>query len=117
MGGETRFGILHFHARCVEIEVENCKRVLERHQFIEPSDSPEQAKTKLVAKLGCPLEDFCNNNCTNHVIFSSFHKALWYAKWLSCEDRLKVEYYPNIKGKRNADFIDVVHKSLQMFDV
>ena len=27
----TKFGIVHYHWRCVEIEVENCKRVLERH--------------------------------------------------------------------------------------
>jgi hypothetical protein len=36
--GLTEFGIIHYHStsRCVEIAVENCKRVLERHEFISP---------------------------------------------------------------------------------
>ena len=36
---DTSFGMLHFHTRCLDIEVENCKRVLERHNYIIPSYS------------------------------------------------------------------------------
>jgi len=114
--GDTCFGILHFHARCVEIEAENCKRVLERHHYIDPSDSPEQAKSKLVTLLGCPYEDTCNT-CTNPRGMNSVHKAVWYAMWLDCEERLREEYYPDIPAQRNMDFIHAIRKSLQMFDV
>jgi hypothetical protein len=46
--------------KCVEIEVENCKRVLERHEFISLSDTDEEAKAKLVKMLGCPADNMCN---------------------------------------------------------
>jgi hypothetical protein len=84
--GWTEFGIIHHHFRCVEIEVENCKRVLEQHEFISPSDTDTEAKAKLVEMLGCPADDICNCDMKNVNSFASVHKAFYYARWLDCPD-------------------------------
>ena len=91
--GTTRFGIIHFHYRCVEIEIENCKRVLERHYFINPSQTDEAVKKTLLKKLGWKAKhDYCNVK-REAKSFVSFHKAVFYVKWLTCPEQMKSEYY------------------------
>ena len=43
----TDFGIFHYHSRCVEIEVENCKRVLERHNYISATGNKDEVRSQL----------------------------------------------------------------------
>ena len=88
----TKFGIVNYHWRCVGIEVENCKRVLERHDFISSSDTDQEAKVKLAKMFGCSSEDMCNT-CGFKKGFASSHKAVFYLKWLDCPERTKKEYY------------------------
>ena len=92
--GTARFGIIHFHFRCLEIEIENCKRVLERHHYIEPSQTDETVKKKLLKKLGWKAkDDFCNIAPKRRNSFASVHKAEFYLKWLTCPEKIKSNYY------------------------
>jgi len=84
----TRFGFLHYHKRCVEIEVENCRRVLERHDYISPSDTDQEAKVKLANMFDCGTSDMCNT-CGFTNFFGSFHKAIFYLRWLDCPEKTK----------------------------
>ena len=79
-------------------EVENCKRVLERHIYILPTDTDVEAKTKLMNKLGWndAKDDICDLN-KSYNVFASFHKAVFYVKWLHCPERMRKDYYP-VKG-------------------
>lgn len=111
----TRFEIIHYHLRCIEIgkywgyieefnsnriitvilfssEVENCKRVLERHLYTSPGDSDYDAKTKLLHML-CwgDDDDICYR--TKSKGFPSVHKAIFYVKWLQCPETMKKIYY------------------------
>ena len=45
--GWTNFGIVHFHYQCAEIDAENSKQVIERHNFISITDSIHKTKVKL----------------------------------------------------------------------
>mmetsp|Transcript_25012 Transcript_25012/g.33303 ORF Transcript_25012/g.33303 Transcript_25012/m.33303 type:complete len:154 (-) Transcript_25012:178-639(-) len=94
----TRFHIVHYHARCIEIEIENTKRVLERHDFISPSDSDEEAKAKLAKMFRCSTEDMCNT-CPFKGRFKSFHKVIIYLKYLDCEEQFENEFYGQDGGE------------------
>jgi len=119
----TEIGLIHYHRRCAEIEAENCKRVLERHDYIDPSavDSKDVLDI-LIKKLNCTStpEDFCST-CTepNSVLFTSQHKALPYGRWLSCPEKFKKEYYPAGGGKGifNSDLEKAMKKSHAKFDL
>ena len=116
----TKFGIVHYHYRCVEIEVENCKRVLERHNYISSSDTDQQAKHKLAKKFRCAPEDMCNT-CDFKSNFNSHHKASFYLKWLDCPERMKKEYYDGKYGdstvEQSPDIITAMHKSHERFAI
>lgn len=122
LGNWTKFGIIHYHFRCVEIEVENCKRVLERHDFIDPLvTDTKQALATLIKLLECPStpEDFCNT-CTHESAkpIASIHKAIMYGRWLSCPETFKKEYYPvGSKGILNADLVKTMEDSHKKFDL
>ena len=94
----SKFGIIHYHFRCVEIEVENCRRVLERHNFIEPRDTDAKAKMKLLQLIGWENEarrDICDLSLSDvRINVASVHKVVAYLRWLYCPDRVKKEYYP-----------------------
>jgi len=94
----TRFHIVHYHARCIEIEIENTKRVLERHDFISPSDSDEEAKAKLAKMFRCSTEDMCNT-CPFKGNFASVHKVIIYLKYLDCEEQFENEFYGQDGGE------------------
>ena len=115
----TKFGIVHYHFRCVEIEVENCKRVLERHDYISSSDTDQEAKVKLATKFGCSSEDMCNT-CGFKKNFNSVHKAVFYLQWLDCPKRTKKEYYDKddvSKGQQNSDVINAMQRSHERYDL
>ena len=117
----TKFGIVHYHWRCVEIEAENCKRVLERHDYISSSDTDQEAKVKLATKFGCSSEDMCNTcGFKTEGGFGSEHKAVFYLQWLDCPERTKKEYYRNSdvsKGQQSSDITNAMQRSHERFDL
>ena len=113
----TQFGIVHYHNRCVEIQIKNCKTILERTNYISPSDTDEEAKVKLAAKFGCSPVDICNT-CSFKKGFSSSHKAIYYLQYLDCEEKYRKQYYGPTKGDRlrqNVDLVHVLHTSNKRF--
>jgi len=112
----TQFNIIHYHSRCIEIEVENSKRVLERHDFISPADSDEQVKVKLAKKFGCSTEDMCNT-CPFERGFVSNHKARFYLQWLDCKEQTKKNFYAGKGNKFNMDLNDFLKESYERSDV
>ena len=118
----TQFGIVHYHERCVEIEVESCKQVLERHEYISPSDTEDEAKVKLANKFKCSTEDMCHT-CSFEPLFDSFHKAFFYLKWLDCREETEKEYYGGernngqIEGENNLDFVKALQSSIARFEL
>ena len=117
----TKFGIVHYHFRCVEIEVENCKRVLERHNYISSSDTDQQAKHKLAEMFKCKSEDMCNTCDFTGGFPMSIHKARFYLKWLDCPERMKKEYYDGKDGdstvEQSPDIVTAMHKSHERFAI
>jgi len=115
----TKFGILHYHNRCVEIEVENCWRVLERHDYISSSDTKQEAKVKLANKFRCSSEDVCNTCAFRPKHFNSYHKAIFYLQWLDCPEKTKKEYYGDdvSTGQYNSDVINAMQLSHKRFDL
>jgi len=111
----TQFNIIHYHSRCIEIELENTRRVLERHDFISPADSDEQVKVKLAKKFGCSTEDMCNT-CPFERGFVSNHKARFYLQWLDCKEQTKKEYYAR-EGNFNMDLNNFLKESYERSDV
>jgi len=113
----TQFGIVHYHQRCVEIQIKNARTVLERSNFISSSDTDEEAKVKLAAKFNCSSVDICNN-CVFHQRFNSFHKAIMYLRYMDCEEEYRKEYYARTKGdgfKQNADLVHILQISNKRF--
>ena len=114
----TNFGVVHFHSRCVEIEVENCKRVIERHEMIKPTDTDEQATAALASKFGCKTDDICNQ-CNFKGGFPSWHKASFYLKWLNCREETEAVYYDidASKGQQNTDLTEALETSHELFSL
>lgn len=118
-GRWTNFGVVHYHSRCVEIEVENCKRVLLSHGYILPSDSDENVITKLAGLFKCSTNDVCNS-CDMSKTFSSCHKAKFYLQWLACREKTTAEYYQSDKKEQhqNADnVVETMQVSHEFFDL
>ena len=114
----TDLGIIHYHFRCVEIEVENCKRVLENHEYILPSYSDGEATAALAKRFDCSAEDICDT-CQFEASFASVHKAVFYLKWLNCPEKMKADYYKNSKNEsqqENAALIEAMQMSFHLFD-
>ncbi len=113
----TQFGIVHMQYRCIEIHIKNCRRVLERSNFISPSDTAEEAKVKLAKKFRCSSVDMCNT-CVFKPKFHSFHKAAFYLQYLDCEEKYRKQYYGGLKGdkmKQNAELVRVLRTSYKRF--
>ena len=111
----TKFLIVHYHSRCVEIEMENAKRVLERHNYISPSDTDEVASAKLTKQLRCGGDALCDQSCKTRN-FASYHKASFYVQWIHCPEKIEKDYYKQGgKGAYNQDMIDVWRISEEKF--
>jgi len=116
----TNFAVAHYHWRCAEIEAENNKRVVIRHEYVLPSDTTATAVNKLTKKLKCTADKLCGfkNNSCSPLTFSSFHKAVGHVQFLHCPELFKQEYYSSGKTKEfllNHGFNDVLEISEQKF--
>lgn len=107
----TRFGIVHYHSRCLAIEVENSKRVLESHGYILPSDTDEEATAKLAGRFRCGTVDICNS-CGFKAGFASNHKARFYLQWLNCRNETEAGYYNYVGESHEQQYTEIV-KALQ----
>ena len=109
------FGIFHYHSRCVEIEVENCKRVLERHNYISATADKQEARSQLVKLCNAQSEqNFCEIDC--NFGGASFHKVVFYTKWLDCEETMKNEYYNGEgTGQVHAHVSTLIKQSVERF--
>eukprot|EP00536_Pseudo-nitzschia_multiseries_P012904 jgi/Psemu1/244951/estExt_Genewise1.C_5170001 len=104
----SEFGIIHYHFRCHEIEVVNCKRVLISHGYIEESDSDEDVRKSLEERLGLPPDhELCTRvyEISELNVFASFHKAVWLLKYLVCPEQTIAEYYP--EGREQGTYTDL----------
>lgn len=111
----TKFLMVHYHSRCIEIEIESAKRVLERHDLISPSDTDEAASAKLTQKMGCGGDQLCDNKCRPRGI-PSYHKAVFYVQWLHCPEKIEKDYYKQGgKGAYNQGIHDIWRISEEKF--
>lgn len=111
----TNFGIFHYHSRCVEIEVENCKRVLERHNFISATENKDEVRSQLVKLCNIqPEQNFCEIGCKFRGV--SNHKAAFYTKWIDCEESTRKGYYnEEMTGQTHQQLSDALTKSVERF--
>lgn len=116
----TKLGVLHLHARCLEIEVENCRTVLVGHGYISEEDTITEQYNKLIQGLRRK-----NKLCSRQRFWRSVpssHKALFYAKWLSnCSAASTSGFYPNDDDMsnvpKNTDFRNFLKHSLQKYNL
>ena len=105
-------GIIHFHSRCYEIEIENCLRVILSHGYIDTDDSDEERKKKLVKLAECSIDDICNT-CTVDLITApipSFHKVAIYLGHLDCPEKAMKAYYPDATAVPNDAFVTTIQE-------
>ena len=118
--GFTNFAIAHFHSRCVEIEIENCKRVIESHGYIAPLEKDEVIIDKLFNLLSCRSREFpclqAERFCRKNVL--SYHKGFEVLNFLRCPDKYTQEYYGNKNQIGfNRGFHNLLEISEQKFDL
>jgi len=82
-------GLIHYHSRCIQNEIENTKKACISHKFLDAADSDKEAIKKLSDLLG--KSDMCGEGEYNH--FNSFHKAIFYGQHLQCPDETEEIYY------------------------
>lgn len=122
----TKILVVHYHWRCLEIDAKNSKRVVERHNYISPSDTDEAVLAKLTEKLGCGADEICDGSCKGLglgwvgsckvIQFNSYHKAVMVVKWLHCKEKIENDYYKlGGKGVFNQDLRDIWRISEEKF--
>jgi hypothetical protein len=115
------FSIIHAHSRCYEIEQENNKRVLIRHNYIKENDSKDIVieKLKKLSKPKCDSTVGCGNysHCTRNCLGSSCHKIYPFLHHLLCPERTKEIYYnvANLTLPRNDNFAMAMQSAVARF--
>lgn len=111
VGTRTDLAILHFHTRCLDIEVSNCRKVLVSHNYIDDADSEADAKSKLLARFNLQENQMCS---LSYLDGHSGHKALFYLKYLhGCITA--VTFYNDSSGAtRNPDFENFLNRARQL---
>lgn len=110
------FSIIHAHSRCYEIEQENNKRVLIRHNYIKETDSKDTVIEKLKKLIKCDWIDQCTCvrlDCRR----SSCHKIDPYLNHLLCPERTKESYYnvTHLTLSRNENFAITMQSAVTRF--
>jgi hypothetical protein len=100
-GNRTNLSVLHFHFRCLETEVKNCRKALVGHNYISDDDTDDAAKKKLLDLDNLhDVEDICGLQQLDGM---SSHKKVFYLKFLfGCIT--PDSFYGNDEGKLNIDF-------------
>jgi hypothetical protein len=100
-GEPTNLSILHFHWRCLEHEVSNCRKAMVSHGWISEQDTDDVAKEKLLNSGNLKdVKDVCQ---LTQLTGKSGHKRLFFAQWLAgCITA--DNYYQGDSGKVNLDF-------------
>mmetsp|Transcript_2924 Transcript_2924/g.5149 ORF Transcript_2924/g.5149 Transcript_2924/m.5149 type:complete len:882 (-) Transcript_2924:90-2735(-) len=116
---QTEFGMMHYHTRCIEIEVENSLRVCRSHGFIDKSMTDEEANVKLEELLGFPHD---HEICTQEHLYTpnpvvSFHKAVFLVKYWKCPETMKSLYYAGGPGKKYLEVINAFKRSETKFGI
>lgn len=113
-GLPTKFGILHYHNRCIESEVANSKQAVERHNYLDVHDSNEAAIEKLSRRCHCePTSDLCDTcvTCSGN----SYHKVKFYLNWLACPEKMEAKFYSGLEGVSNEAFRSFLVAALDEF--
>lgn len=110
-----QFSIVHAHSRCFEIEQENNKRVLVRHNYINETDSNDDTIQKLKGLNTCDMVDECT--CVRQGCpISSCHKVYSYLNFLLCPDKEKDAYYASAEETfTNDDVANVISSSVTKY--
>jgi hypothetical protein len=135
------FSIIHAHSRCYEIEQENNKRVLIRHNYIEETDSKNVMIEKLKKLTKCHWTTGCDDDinvcldisisfrgqtasllpdecaCVGKCNIASCHKIDPYVNHLLCPERTKESYYnvPSSTLSRNDNFAMTMQSAVARF--
>jgi hypothetical protein len=111
---KTDLGVIHFHVRCLHHEIENTRKACIGHQWIDEQDSPETSLFKLlnVEPKIANNTDICKTNELDGV---SWHKRLWYLKWLKkcISDET---YFGSNKGYQNPLFSTQILKVMRIYE-
>jgi hypothetical protein len=88
---QTRLAFFHFHSQCFHRAIENNKRAIVSHRYLNGKESEAAAIAKLEALLG--------NEYPTRCLIHSCHKAIQYLSYLkdqeSCEDQYYKEFGPS----------------------
>jgi len=106
--GKNRLAIIHAHARCVEIELKNCRTVLQGHGLLKPNDTDAEVWEK-IKNYYFGESDPCNATNIHEVNFfrnaPSKKKAYLLARFLKCPAKFEKGFFPpESKGAYNSDF-------------
>ena len=114
------FGIIHAHARCFEIEMENDRRVLLHHNYFNETDGKDIILEKLSKLMSAVKADDCTyvlDGCNR----ASCHKTAPYMNFLLCPDKARDAFYPSgnlIQNQiHNADFKNMMESSLERYEL
>ena len=103
----TPFAILHFHARCLDTEIQNSRKAVISHGYMTSQATDEEALSQLRRYYkninhadGMLCEDASNAPVNSH------HKISIVASYLACRERFEQNFYvpPNPDHRRNPDF-------------
>mmetsp|Transcript_24210 Transcript_24210/g.52992 ORF Transcript_24210/g.52992 Transcript_24210/m.52992 type:complete len:405 (-) Transcript_24210:541-1755(-) len=135
---QTEFGMAHYHLRCIETEVENNKKAVLSHGFIDPQMTDTEARIGLQELLGippdhrmctephlyAPHDNFTAGYIAEHHLYQynsmpSFHKAAFLAKYWTCPEVVTDLYYAASgragRAKRFARVSEALERSMERF--
>jgi len=100
-GHSTPLSIIHAHGRCLQHEIDNCRKACISHGYINESDESEAARQKLITYMK-KASDVCSGA---QFPVSSGHKVSFYLQYLSgCPATTPDGFYIGTGIKRNLDF-------------
>lgn len=110
----TDLGIIHLHSRCLEQEVDMCRKVLVSHGYVRETDSPGESIKKLQRLFGSS-QSRCQPVNRMRCARASCHKAWMYAEYKACPAETAKRYYASEgQGCTNPDFQDYLERSVRM---
>lgn len=107
----TALGIIHFHSRCYQMEMDSSRQAVIRHGYIAKNAPDERALTRLQKfawrkshrRYNFPTVE---NNCTEKITvcpFPSCHKVHQVMQHLMCPEAMEENYYRGLRGNPNVE--------------